>query len=42
MVLARHRGTYMGVIGAVFTVSMIVCPLLGDWFTEVVGWRYIF
>lgn len=38
----RQRGKYMGVMGAVFAVSMIVGPLLGGWFTEVAGWRYIF
>ena len=38
----RQRGKYMGVMGSVFAVSTIVGPLLGGWFTEVVGWRYIF
>ncbi len=42
VVPARQRGMYMGVMGSVFAVSMIVGPLLGGWFTEVVGWRYIF
>jgi len=42
VVPVRQRGKYMGVMGAVFAVSMIVGPLLGGWFTEVVGWRYIF
>lgn len=42
VVPVRQRGKYMGVMGAVFAVSMIVGPLLGGWFTEVAGWRYIF
>ncbi len=42
VVPVRQRGKYMGVMGAVFAASMVVGPLLGGWFTEVVGWRYIF
>lgn len=42
VVPARQRGKYMGVMGSVFAVSTIVGPLLGGWFTEVVGWRYMF
>ncbi len=42
VVPVRQRGKYMGVMGAVFAVSMLLGPLLGGWFTEVVGWRYIF
>ena len=42
VVPVRQRGKYMGVMGSVFAVSTVVGPLLGGWFTEVVGWRYIF
>lgn len=38
----RKLGTYMGVIGAVFAVSNVLGPLLGGWFVEVTGWRWIF
>lgn len=38
----RKLGTYMGVMGAVFTVSTVIGPLLGGWFVEVPGWRWIF
>ena len=38
----RKLGTYMGVIGAVFAVSNVLGPLLGGWFVQVTGWRWIF
>ena len=38
----RKFGTYMGVIGAVFAVSNVLGPLMGGWFVQVTGWRWIF
>ena len=38
----RKLGTYMGVIGAVFAVSNVLGPLMGGWFVQVTGWRWIF
>lgn len=42
VVPARERGKYMGVMGGVFAVSSVAGPLLGGWFTEVIGWRWAF
>lgn len=42
VVPVRQRGMYMGIMGSVFAVSMVVGPLLGGLFTEVIGWRYLF
>jgi EmrB/QacA subfamily drug resistance transporter len=39
---ARERGRYQGYFGAVFGVSSLAGPLLGGWFTEGPGWRWIF
>jgi EmrB/QacA subfamily drug resistance transporter len=38
----RQRGTYMGVMGAVFGVSTVIGPILGGWFTDSIGWRWAF
>ena len=38
----RQRGKYMGVMGSVFAVSTVVGPLLGGWFVQVTGWRWLF
>lgn len=38
----RKLGTYMGIIGAVFAASNVLGPLLGGWFVQVTGWRWIF
>jgi EmrB/QacA subfamily drug resistance transporter len=38
----RDRGRYQGYFGAVFGVSSVAGPLLGGWFTEGPGWRWIF
>lgn len=39
---ARERGKYMGIMGGVFALSSVAGPLLGGWFTEGPGWRWVF
>jgi EmrB/QacA subfamily drug resistance transporter len=36
------RGRYNGIFGAVFGVSSVAGPLLGGFFTDNLGWRWIF
>ena len=38
----RERGRYQGLFGAVFGVSSVAGPLLGGFFTDGPGWRWIF
>lgn len=38
----RERGRYQGYFAAVFGVSSVAGPLLGGWFTDTIGWRWIF
>jgi EmrB/QacA subfamily drug resistance transporter len=38
----RQRGRYMGYFGAVWGVSSVAGPLLGGFFTDGPGWRWIF
>lgn len=38
----RKRGVYLGVMGSVFTVSNVIGPLLGGWFVQTLGWRWVF
>ncbi len=38
----RDRGRYGGMFGAVFGVSSVAGPLLGGFFTDGPGWRWIF
>jgi EmrB/QacA subfamily drug resistance transporter len=38
----RERGKYMGMMGGVFAVASVAGPLLGGWFTEGPGWRWVF
>ncbi|WP_223690300.1 MDR family MFS transporter [Leifsonia poae] len=40
VVPARERGRYMGIMGGVFALSSVAGPLLGGWFTDVIGWRW--
>lgn len=42
IVPARRRAPYMSVIGAVFAVSAAAGPLLGGWFADGIGWRWVF
>ncbi len=38
----RKRGTYLGVLGGVWSFSSVVGPILGGWFADSVGWRWAF
>ena len=38
----RERGRYQGFFGAMFGVSSVAGPLLGGFFTDGPGWRWIF
>ncbi|GIG29248.1 MDR family MFS transporter [Cellulomonas marina] len=42
VVPARERGKYMGAMGGVFAIASVAGPLLGGWFTEGPGWRWVF
>lgn len=42
VIAPRERGRYQGYFGAVFGVSSVAGPLLGGWFTDGPGWRWIF
>ncbi|MFZ2530377.1 MAG: MDR family MFS transporter [Rhodococcus sp. (in: high G+C Gram-positive bacteria)] len=42
VVPARERGRYLGVMSGVFALSSVAGPLLGGWFTEGPGWRWVF
>lgn len=38
----RRRGQYMGILGAVFSFSTVVGPLVGGLFTDHLSWRWAF
>ncbi|ORX64147.1 MFS general substrate transporter [Anaeromyces robustus] len=38
----RKRGQYMGIIGAVFSFSTVIGPLIGGLFTDNISWRWAF
>jgi EmrB/QacA subfamily drug resistance transporter len=42
VIAPRDRGRYQGYFGAVFGLSSVAGPLLGGWFTDGPGWRWIF
>ena len=42
IVSPRERGRYMGYLGAVFGVALVVGPLAGGWITDSLSWRWLF
>ncbi len=38
----RQRGTYMGILGSVWSFSSVLGPVLGGWFADSIGWRWAF
>ncbi|WP_231618667.1 MFS transporter [Nonomuraea sp. SBT364] len=42
LVSPRERGRYLGLIGAMYIVAAVGGPLVGGFFIDSVGWRWIF
>ncbi|MEP6843781.1 MAG: MDR family MFS transporter [Pseudolysinimonas sp.] len=38
----RERGRAMAVTGSMFAIASVIGPLLGGWFTNGIGWRWLF
>jgi len=40
--VARERGRYQGLLGAMWALASVIGPLLGGFLTDTLSWRYVF